>query len=589
MKKKIIIFLSLVITYIVTPIASYAQTISPQIIKNPVDIIITPKKIKDYLKEKNRYTPPKHILTKIKDTTLTDQEKGDIVLKWFIEKDKKFLRQQIRFSIIWRITLLTFCAMIYLFLFGKQTYEIAKNTIKVIFALFTKQGENISEYTTELIKSLFDSPIFKWTGDPGNWLSTKINNFMKNHSNLAKFTSVVTISLIALLLSLPYKCLKGLFKIGYETYLLLVFYWHPTIDNILENAEHNYMRSYARLFNKNDTRQCDIIEEGLFSARNAPIPNVSELELFIKTYIALPYALKPMQYNQERIDELFSTYPPEIKKIAEEFIALMVTYTEAIAAGQTHLVEKLNIKPLLLYGPPGTGKSHFAYLLGQALNITPIILSITNLSTNLTGQSGEKIGSGTPSLLAQACLKATDKNGWCYLNQFILINDFHIFKNCSTYFYDLLDPTNNKMIDEYLGCFITIPIHICATSNRPYQMPKAILDRSQLVRFKDLPKAYKKKIVDTLLIPHWVALLSNKKLHDEYGHYLDADEFKRILRERLYEFINYNNEIGMRSIESKAKSIAMELMITKLKVDNNKAQKEVPEKKPSNNNTSSAQ
>lgn len=508
--------------------------------KDPVGAILLSNRLADYLKKSNRYTPPPKLLKSIEN--LSDTEKEKRLLKWFVSKDRSFLRSMA----FWRIL-------------GRGLLVLTIITLVIIFAgpyILTGLG-------------------YLWTNKGTIW--NGIKNFFGFGPAPAVGAAGVASKIMKVLSVLSF--VWGLFSLEYITmplqyflgiihniYLLVGFYYNPKFDNKLQGAENVYLISYY-LFSPAQRR---LMEDLLLSTRAGDMSKVNEVEVFIKMHRAIPYGVKSIVYDQDKIDYYFDGYSPEMKAFAEELIVLLVVYTEAIESGKEYLIKNLSIKGVLLYGPPGTGKSHFFKMICKATGLNHIVLNIMDPEVDLRGKTGDKMGFGTASALGKGFLSGADpETGRSYKNSPVIIEEIDksaaLKGGVEAYYHMILDPKGESMKDDYLHYELPKPIFMWATTNYRDTLAEALRDRFSLFYVGAIPKDLKKKIARNILIPLWVALLSDPDLKAKYNHYLPAEECEYILTRRLEKFIDQSDEAGMRGCEDEAKIVALELLVASFK------------------------
>ena len=556
--------------------------------QDPVDISLGhPKSIEDILssyrykkivKDVSRYRPSAEVLKKIKKN-ISEDKKSDLLLNWFNQKYKNLLRSltfqkmiivalQVVFVSLVPLVLLYPCSLLTTYL-SKMNW-VYTETDKAMRELIQKEKTSLlNKYNNDEKNANFKIDLNDFiSSTKKEQLSTKISDKFKTYNpSIIMYTIrwYIAIGLLIQAALIMYKVIEYIifrFKIFNE---YRYFYRNPISNDPLALIERFYVKNYYRFAQDEDLYIRNLIENALLESRNSEEKKLGELDALIKAYVAIPYGFKRITYDQALIDKVFSTFRPEIKKLAEQIIGLMVIYSEAILEGKEELIEKIRTKPILLSGIPGTGKSEFIEAISKATGQKTIKLSVLKIE-ELRGESGKEGHYGEPSALAKAYIKASDENGRCTKSQIIVCEeiDQQIVHGIS-YFQELCDPRNYKIGDHYLQAIISLPIFKFATTNFIEKLPQPFLDRFQIMEVTDIPLKYKKIIIDSVIIPQWLALLLDETLNGSYGHYIDPQEAEEVLREGLYRYLEDNKHTGMRGIENEAQKIVANLIVKSLK------------------------
>lgn len=551
--------------------------------ENIVDEIFESAAFKRIKSDPNRYRIPNKLRKKI--APLSEEEKEKELLNWFTTKEIKAIRRLIFFKILWRIVvflmitaiIVAVCAYI-----GKTVltafwhdleYCIPKvgKYIRKKFGRYLPEKEKARDNWIQKSITMLEET-FVSNDQSNNQLNvennkksimSKVIEFLKVFAPMLTYANKVLLfsQTVTVLYSIRYFIIPihFLWKLLKNVVNLFRLYYNPLHEDPMRKAEHMYIKSIYLYFHKPFIMR--FLEEQLFNTRSGDISKVNEMYELLKAYRAIPFGVKPVVYDQRLIDELFETYSPEMREVAEWIIAEIVMYSQAMKVDRPDLLAKIALKNVLLYGPPGTGKSHFFKLICKALGINYIPLFILN-AVDVRGKPGDKIGHGQISAYGKALMNSADETGRNYLNAMLIIEEIDkIPHEGQAFMHVFLDPKVKAIEDRYLHTEIPKILFIFATTNFKEKLIPAIIDRFTLIEVKPISNEYKKKIVKEYHIPAWIDFLSNPALQEKYGHDLDPQKLEKYLTGKMVEFID-NNETGpgMRTIEEELEKEIMKLM-----------------------------
>lgn len=568
MKQRSLLHSLVVVTFLLT--VSMGQCAAEQEQSDESDpIAVIQNRYKELLMSKDRYKIPSSLSNKsAKFRRLSDREKEKRLVKWFTKKEHKNLADLTFQEIIYKIGFMLLAVPVFLLLFGASYIAITKIFWKCVIALLkiiSSDGsmDDLDALADQLSRALpslkMVSMVFGGAPLPGPLGALGGDNAKQ----LVKLNSLVT--LLALYYTLSYfnMPISWAWKYLYDTWLLYKFMGNPYLDSKVVKADRTYIKS-SYLF---DDQQKHIIESLLLSAHAGNFTRIGEIETYILTFRALPKGVKPVVYDQKAIDIAFEGYSPELKELAENMIAILVIYTEAIEADKGDLLQGLPIKPILLAGLPGTGKSRFIKKISEVtgLNITYVSLA-SEFRVEFKGQNGDKQLLGLPCAYVRAFRASTDKWGRNYENNLIVFEEISSNfddKMAVDYLKIFLDPRVKKVKDAYMRIPIKKLPFIFATSNELPQNP-ALYDRFMIFELNSIEKDNKKLIMGKL-VRIWSSFLADPDLQDEYDESFNGQELITYLTEKAHNFIDQKDGEGsIRPSEEETLKEIMSLIKTRI-------------------------
>ena len=567
-KKKYALLLT---SLLLTPYTD-AQLLTPK--ENP-----TTKIYKIYKKKyinKHRYEIPQTLTrSNPKFRNLSEPEKEKQLLEWFLHKEKKRLSYLITWELI-KQCIITIAMALFLFItLGKIYLSIFNACYEVITALLkTSQGKkNILETKLKQIKR--NSILFTIMDFFFDTSSNNVNMNLKDQ-NTTGFMELFILYNILTYLLVPMSWFFKKYEYIDALYSLLL---QPTYNTLPDKLDQFYIKK-SYLFN---TQKKQFIEKRLLQAHNGDIENIEELAQTIEILALLPKEIKVLTYNQQAINLAFNGYPPHIKALAENIIAMLSLYTDTVANGREDLLQKLPIKPILIIGGTSSGKSHFIRKLQE---VTGLNLTYMNLSDELPIKfMGENINNntvGSPSVYIKALINSANKRKRNFQNNILVLEEINDYLNNETnieYLKILLDPKIKNMHDLYLQMYIPKLTFTIATSTHLPKDP-ALRDRF-MIYYINPPKKIKKKYIIHKVIEKWVDFLGHPALQNGYNKKFNKKELTENLMQDADEFIdNHDQSMTIRKSEGKVLLNIMEQVKEKVK---KKSQEEINEQSKKEN------
>lgn len=184
-----------------------------------------------------------------------------------------------------------------------------------------------------------------------------------------------------------------------------------------------------------------------------------------------------------------------LNEIKEEFLDFL--YLEKLT--------KIKTSSCFLFdGPPGLGKTSFAKSLAKALNRDFIFISLAGVSDEAEIRGHRRTYTGSkPGRIISAFKNIDSMNPIILLDEIDKIANLNGVNALESSLLELLDPQqNSQFIDRYLEIPIDLSkaTFIC-TSNSIKTISKPLLDRLQLITFKDYTLEEKVYIIDNYTFP----------------------------------------------------------------------------------------
>ena len=186
----------------------------------------------------------------------------------------------------------------------------------------------------------------------------------------------------------------------------------------------------------------------------------------------------------------------------------------------------------LFEGPPGVGKTSIAKAIAKATQRDFIHISLGGVSdeSEIRGHRRTYVGS-KPGRIVYALSQCKTMNPVILLDEIDKISNYKADPHAALL--ELLDPEqNDKYIDRYLEIPLDLSkcIFIC-TSNNSKNLPPALIDRMQIIYFRDYTKKEKEEILLNYIFPN---AISSYKL-DSYSLSLSEDTIEYLLDKNLRE------------------------------------------------------
>ncbi len=201
---------------------------------------------------------------------------------------------------------------------------------------------------------------------------------------------------------------------------------------------------------------------------------------------------------------------------------------------------------ICLVGPPGVGKTSIAASIAQALNLNFVRVSLGGVrdEADIRGHRKTYVGA-VPGRIADAVIRSKT------MNPFILLDEIdkmaHDMRGDPvSAMLEVLDPTQN---DKFRDHFLEIPLDLrscvfLATANNLDGVPRALIDRMEIIELKSYTFSEKMQIAKKHLLP------KAKKRHGLKSSLLQLKD------NAIEEIINgYTREAGVRELERQISAV----------------------------------
>lgn len=274
-------------------------------------------------------------------------------------------------------------------------------------------------------------------------------------------------------------------------------------------------------------------------------PNAAEYQIirgFLEVIIELPWTHTPEpDINLNSVKQLMDADHYDLEDVKERILEYLA-------------IQKLNPAaktPILCFvGPPGVGKTSLGQSIAKALHLKFERLSLGGVydESELRGHRRTYIGA-MPGRIIQAIRRAGALNPVLMLDEIDKLGrDFH--GDPAAALLEILDPKQNSTFhDNFLGLpFDLSKVFFITTANITDSIPRALVDRMEILRLSGYTDQEKLHIAKKFLLPAQVA---NSGLQKNQINFTD-EAVKMLIR-------HYTRESGVRNLESNLSRVISKL------------------------------
>lgn len=319
-----------------------------------------------------------------------------------------------------------------------------------------------------------------------------------------------------------------------------------------EGAIQNYEVQYVRnkpLYSKDF---CKIFEGKLIAAHKNS-SNLYDSLKWLNAAISLPISKKIISIEQLslKLEKKFSIFPKEIQGEVNKICI-------------RHMVQKHTRVMAYFQGPSGTGKTRCAREIADFLGLPFGLIPLANYTvSDLVGQGGSHLPH--PGKFAESFLNAKDKNDKSYTNMVFLIDEADKILNMNSekgdsngllpFLLTFLDPETESYYNPYFEKDIKIKdTLIILSGNEPLQN-NSLKKRLINIEFSGFDKTYKKDYIIKKYIPQLYQETDEPHKLDIQKHFSKKD------KKKLLQFIDEDNDPGLRSAQEKARQFVDEKIL----------------------------
>ncbi len=212
---------------------------------------------------------------------------------------------------------------------------------------------------------------------------------------------------------------------------------------------------------------------------------------------------------------------------------------------------------ICLVGPPGVGKTSLGSSIAKALNRKFVKMSLGGMrdETEIKGHRRTYLGA-LPGRILYLLKVAKSSNPLFMLDEIDKIATSSAYGDPSSSLLEVLDPEqNNNFVDHYLDIpFDLSKVFFIATANRTDTIPRALLDRMEVIEISGYIDEEKYQIGKKYLLP---------KQLDKHG--LKKNDIKLTKDNYLYIISKYARESGVRNFERMIERICRKVAYIKVR------------------------
>lgn len=346
--------------------------------------------------------------------------------------------------------------------------------------------------------------------------------------------------------ALPFVALQGSAYFMFKFLEVLSRRYIASWDGAIQEYEIHYVRNKP-LFEKDF---CKVFENKLIAAHKNP-SNLYDYLKWFEAATLLPISKKALLVEKlDRNFEIsFSIFRPNLKKQVKEICL-------------RHIIQNNARNIAYFYGPSGTGKTRCAREIAQCLDLPFGAISLANYSiSDIVGQGGSHLPH--PGKFAETILNAKDKNKKSYNNMVFLIDEVDKILNADhadnngllPFLLTFLDPDTKSYYSPYFERNIWIKDMLIILGGNTPLKNDALRKRLVNIEFSGFEKDYKKEYILNQYIPKLYSGTEEPYKLSLEKHFSQKD------KKTLTQFIEEDDDLGLRSIQEKARKFVDEKII----------------------------
>lgn len=277
-------------------------------------------------------------------------------------------------------------------------------------------------------------------------------------------------------------------------------------------------------------------------------PHASTIQDYLETLLDLPWGLEEQPNpDWKEVERLLSESHYGLHLIKDRLLRYLSVV--ALTGRQPGMI-------LCLVGPPGVGKTSFARAIAEALNLPFVKKSLGGVrdESEIRGHRRTYIGS-LPGRIIQGLRKAKCANPVFLLDEIDKLGNDHRGDPASALLEVLDSEENHAFSDHYLELdFDLSKVFWVLTANNESEIPSALMDRLEIIRFSGYTETEKIHIAQDYLTRRCMENqgLGNAKLK------LSDQVIRKVIRQ-------YTREAGVRELQRRISNLVQFLALEKVR------------------------